>query len=63
MDRTLAEWRRVKKISQEKMAQMLGVHVNTYAAWEKNKARMPVDKAFAAAKVLEVNIDSIIFDA
>lgn len=63
MKLTLREWRRARGLSQETIAQALGVHVNTYAAWEKNQSRMPVTKAFEAATVLDVDIDSIIFDA
>ena len=63
MKLTIREWRKLKEVSQEKMAQKLGVHANTYAAWEKNAARIPVDKAFAIALIFDVTIDSIIFDA
>lgn len=32
--------------SQEEMAELLGVHVNTYKNWEENPEKFKVDKAF-----------------
>lgn len=58
---TLREWRRVKEISQETMAEKLNVHVNTYQNWEKNPGRISFEKAAEMAKILGVPIDDIIF--
>lgn len=33
--------------SQEEMAELLGVHVNTYKNWEENPEKFKVDKALA----------------
>lgn len=58
---TLREWRRVKEISQETMAEKLGVHVNTYQSWEKNPGKISFEKAAEMAEILNVPIDEIIF--
>ena len=34
-------------LSQEEMAEKLGVHVNTYISWEEDPKKFKVDKAFA----------------
>lgn len=61
MSLTLREWRRVKEISQESMATMLKVHVNTYQKWEKDPGQISLDKAVEISKILKVPIDDIVF--
>ncbi len=61
MTLTLRQWRRAKEITQEKMADTLGVHVNTYQNWEEDPGKISIDKAFAIAKILNVSIDNISF--
>lgn len=61
MTLTLRQWRRAKEITQEKMADTLGVHVNTYQNWEEDPGKISIDKAFAIAKILDVSIDDINF--
>lgn len=58
---TIKEWRRLKGISQEKMADMCGVHVNTYRAWEENSADIKLSKAITVAEKLGVGLSDIIF--
>lgn len=58
---TLKEWRRAKEISLEKMAGLIGVSMNTYIRWEREPKKMPIEKAFDCAKVLEVDFNDIIF--
>ena len=58
---TLREWRRAKDISQEEIAKALGVHVNTYSAWEKDSGKIPIGKALLIAEILGVQFDEIIF--
>lgn len=58
---TVREYRRMREISQTEMAEMLGIHVNTYIAWEKDPKKIPVDKAMNICNIFGVDIDSIIF--
>lgn len=58
---TLRQFRLMREISQEKMANMLEVHVNTYITWEKEPERIPVGKAMTICKILDTNMDTIIF--
>ena len=34
MKLTLREWRRLKEVTQEQMAEVCGIHINTYRNWE-----------------------------
>ena len=61
MKLTLEEWRRAKKISQEQMAELIGVHVNTYRAWEENPGDMRLSKASIIADRLNITLDDILF--
>lgn len=57
----LKEWRRAKGISQEKMAEHLGVHVGTYINWEKQPEKISISNAVKISKILDVPLNSIIF--
>ena len=59
---TLREWRLAKEISQKAMADILGIHVNTYMKWEENPKRIPISKAYKIAVTLGVRMDQILFD-
>lgn len=61
MKLTIKEWRRVKEISQEQMANLIGVHINTYRAWEENPGEMRLSKAALIAEKLEIPLDDILF--
>jgi DNA-binding XRE family transcriptional regulator len=61
MNLTLRQWRRAKEITQEKMADTLGVHVNTYQNWEEDPGKISIDKAFAIADFLGISINEINF--
>lgn len=61
MHLTLKEWRRLKNISQEKMAEACGIHVNTYRAWEDNPADIKLSKAVLISELLGVDLSDIIF--
>lgn len=61
MSLTLREWRRVKEISQENMAEMLKIHVNTYQNWEKEPEKIAFSKAVEISNILGVPIDEITF--
>jgi DNA-binding XRE family transcriptional regulator len=58
---TLRQLRLAKEISQEKMAEELGVHRNTYASLEENPGKISIDQAKAIALILEVSVDAIFF--
>lgn len=61
MSLSLREWRRVKEISQEEMAEKLNIHVNTYMNWEKNPGKIGFLKAVEISKILNVSLDDISF--
>lgn len=61
MKLTLAEWRRARGISQEKMAEDLGVHINSYTRWEKNPLEIRYGNALTIANILNVSLDDILF--
>ena len=61
MKLTLEEWRRAKKVSQEQMADLVGVHVNTYRTWEENPGEIRLSKAAIIAERLEITLDDILF--
>lgn len=62
MKLSIKEWRRIREISQESAAKACGVHVNTYAKWEKDAEKMPVRAAYALAALFGVSVEDIIFD-
>lgn len=61
IQRTLKEWRAHKDISQETMANMLGISPSTYNIWENNPEEIRLKIAIQIAAALEVSIDEIIF--
>lgn len=61
MKLTIAEWRRLKNISQEDMATSCGVHVNTWRYWEANPGCIKVTNAEVIAEKLGVSLLDIIF--
>lgn len=63
MSLSLREWRRVKEFSQEKMANLLSVHVNTYQNWEKDPGKISFEKAVEISKILGVSLNDIEFCA
>lgn len=58
---TVREWRRVKEISQETMAENLNIHVNTYLNWEKDPGKISMEKAVEISKLLGVSLNDISF--
>lgn len=59
MQLTLKEWRRVKGISQETMAEKCGIHINTYRAWEENPSEIRLGKAQLMADALGIALKDI----
>lgn len=58
---TMREWRRLKELSQQTMADRCGVFINTYINWEKAPEKLTIEKAHIVAKALGVAFDDIIF--
>lgn len=61
MKLTLAEWRRARGKSQEAIANVCGIHVNTYRRWEEDPGEIKYDKAIAIADYLNISLDDILF--
>lgn len=60
---TLMEWRRARNVSQEKMADLCGVHVNTYRIWENSPGQLRINQALKIADFLKISLDDIILSA
>lgn len=58
---TLKEWRRARGLSQEKMAEKLDIHINTYRNWEDKPSSIRLDKARKIADILGLQMSDIIF--
>lgn len=58
---TLKEWRRAKNISQESMAEWLGIHVNTYRSWEDKPSEIKLGYAVKIAAILDLEMTDIKF--
>lgn len=63
MQLSLDAWRRARGVSQETMAKVCGVHVNTYRRWEENPMEMRCDKAITIADFLQISLDDIFLSA
>jgi DNA-binding XRE family transcriptional regulator len=61
MSLTFQEWRRLRNISKKKMAELLGIHENTYRNWENNPKNISILNAFRIADVLGVDMNDIKF--
>lgn len=58
---SLKQWRLIKELSQEKMAEKCGVHRNTYASWEEKPDNVSVKNAKIIAKALGESVNTIFF--
>lgn len=58
---TMRQWRLAKEITQQQMADKLGVHVGTYLNWEEKPEKVSIGKAVEIAKILNVPMNEIIF--
>lgn len=58
---TMKQWRKAKEISQEKMAEELGIHVNTYINWEKDPGKISIENSKKISEILNVPLDEISF--
>ena len=58
---TLRQWRRAKEITQEKMAELLKIHVNTYQNWEESPEKISIEKAMEITSILGIGLEDITF--
>ena len=58
---TIKQHRLLKGMTQEAVSEKLGVHVNTYAAWEKNPEKISIATSKMLATIFNVSVDDIIF--
>lgn len=56
---TIPEWRRMKNISQARMADALGIHVNTYKKMEKRPLGVRLEKLIEISQILGVSLGNI----
>lgn len=58
---TLKQARMFSDLSQRDIANLLGVHRQTYMKWEKNPDEMPLGKAKEFSKITNTPVDQIFF--
>lgn len=62
MKLTLREWRRLKEVTQEQMAEVCGVHINTYRNWEEKPSEIKISFAMKIADCLGITLDDLILE-
>lgn len=60
MKLSLEAWRRARGRSQEEMAAICEVHVNTYRRWEESPGEIRYDKALKIVDALNISLDDIL---
>lgn len=58
---TIREWRRVKDLTQDSVAEALGVSVNTLKRWEDDSSQITIANCYKLASILGVRFEDIIF--
>lgn len=61
MQLTLKQTRLIKEKTQDEMAQMLGVHVQTYRKLEENPENVTIGQAKKISSFLEISYNDIFF--
>ena len=56
------ELRARNNMTQKEVAEMLGISINTYNAWEKDISRVAIGKVSALARLFGVELDDIFFE-
>lgn len=56
---TLRQWRLAREISIDKMAELLGIHPNTYRQWEAEPDQIAIGKAQQISEILRVPLADI----
>lgn len=59
---TLKKARLLAGLTQKEVADILGVHVQTYMKWERNPEDMSVGTAKQLSKIFNVDFEEIFFD-
>lgn len=62
MKLTLKQARLLSDLTQKEVAEILGVHVQTYMKWERNPEDMSVGTAKQLSKIFNVDFEEIFFD-
>lgn len=62
MGTRLRQIRRARELSQQNVADVIGVHVNTYMRWEREPGIIPVNAAYALAELFKMQINDLFFD-
>lgn len=62
MKLTLKQARLLADLTQKEVAEILGVHVQTYMKWERNPEDMSVGTAKQLSKIFNVDFEEIFFD-
>lgn len=62
MKLTLREWRRLKEVTQEQMAEVCGIHINTYRNWEEKPSEIKISFAMKIADRLGITLDDLILE-
>lgn len=55
------ELRARNNLTQREVAEMLGISINTYNAWEKDISKVSIGKVNALARIFGVELDDIFF--
>ena len=59
---TLKQARQFRNLSQEKIADMMGVHRQTYMKWEKDPDEMTIGKGKEFSRITNIEFDEIFFN-
>lgn len=62
MEITVKKARHLMGLTQKEMAEIMGVHVQTYMKWEKNPDEMTIATAKRFSHIVNIGIDQIFFD-
>lgn len=59
---TLKQARLLAGLTQRDVAEVLGVHVQTYMKWERNPEEMSIGTAKQFSRIVNVSLENIFFD-
>lgn len=60
---TIKQARLISELTQKEIAEVLGVHVQTYMKWEKSPEEMSIGTAKQFARIVKRDFDEIFFDS
>lgn len=61
-DKNLLQFRKARGLTQEQMAQLTGIHVNSIKVYESGKSQPSLDAFKRIVKTLSVSADALLFD-